>query len=150
MSRQSLSFLPVVLTPLLLVGCAAGPQLPMYAEPSLPADQLVTVEGKGGTYITIVDNAECKRPMLNIAGSGGNKVRMSPGKHRLTVINRPSEGAQFSFNPYPVAYRSDITRALEFNFVAGHNYEIELDNKWNPKNNQFRLTDTTSGVSLMQ
>lgn len=145
------SLVAVAMFPLYLVGCASsGPNLPKYVEPTLPADRVVTIEGKSGTYVTVVDNAECKEPFIKLASLGGNTVHLAPGKHRLTVVNRPSEGAKFNFYAYPAAIRSDASTSIEQSFLPGHNYTVELDNQWNVKNNKFRLTDTTTGISIMQ
>lgn len=97
-----------------LVGCAPGPKLQAYLEPTLDDSQVAVLKGYGGTYVTIVDNQEVKGTFLKVSNWGGNTIRLAPGRHDLTV-SRSRGGTN---------YTQEVSLPLTHDFEAGHKYEI--------------------------
>ena len=107
----------ILIASLALCGCASGPKLPKYVEPKLPDEQVAVIRGHGGTTVMTVDNQEVSGSGMYMHNWGGNKVKLLPGRHTLTILNATSSGGAMN-----------RTREREVNithhFEAGHKYKI--------------------------
>lgn len=126
----------------LVAGCAPGPDMATYVAPKLAANQAASLEGKGGVYVSNVDGAECKTP-IKFADFGGNSVVLAPGVHRVTIMFKPS--GSFGLGGYSASMKGDVIKSLQYTFVAGHQYEVSLDSRWNIGNKNFVLEDKSDG-----
>lgn len=116
-----------------LGGCgSAGPAIPKYVEPTLSAAEAAIVESDGGAYITAVDNAEVPGSGIRLGNWGGNKVVLTPGKHRIAVSLNTSNNNSFSSQG----------GSMEHEFKAGHRYKVGRPGLFSMS---AQLSDETSG-----
>jgi len=124
-------------------GCAPGPKLAKYQEPSIDESKLAVLKGYGGTYITIVDNQSAPGSTFKIQqGWGGNTVRLAPGKHDITIhreLGSNPSGASVSLS----INTGKKVRAFSYVFEAGHEYEVGPRNRLNPFDTAMVLKDKT-------
>jgi hypothetical protein len=138
MSRTHVARLCCALALIAVAGCASGPNLPDYVEPKLPPDKSASLEGFGAAYVTIVDNAKAPGSLIRMSNFGGNSVKLTPGRHRITVAQ--SDSNRFSMTTHTVAFTYD--------FKAGHVYRVGPSNRFNPFNRQLSLHDDTTDTAV--
>jgi hypothetical protein len=103
-----------VIASVLAAGCTDT--RPAYREPADQPAGVAMLVGRGGTYIEDVDHARvASAGTVSYEGNqyaGGNRVRVSAGKHRLRAYTIATGGRQ--------------SGSWEFNhtFEAGHTYEL--------------------------
>jgi hypothetical protein len=124
----------LALAAMTLAGCA-GPNLPDYVEPKADLKTSATIDGYAGTYVTVIDNTKAPGAGIRMDNIGGNKVALSPGRHRLTVERTTSSRFMARTETY----------AFVVDFKAGHEYEVGPENRWNPFKNNIIISDKTAG-----
>ena len=130
----------------LLSGCESGPKLPPYEAPKLSAGEVATMEGTAGTYITVIDEHKVSTG-LELADWGGNTVRLTPGRHRISVRQTKQGYSVTMGGPVQATSVSQRSASWEGDVKAGHKYEIGPMNRWNPFGDQkLVVKDKTDGT----
>ena len=120
---------------LLAAGCTDTRRA--YLEPADKPGAVATVVGRGGTYIEDVDHARvASAGTVSYEGNqyaGGNRVRVSAGKHRLRAYTIATGGRQ--------------SGSWEFNhtFEADHTYELSPGTG---NAVSLQIHDTTTGKTV--
>ena len=93
-----------------------------YKEPPAAEDAAVMLVGRDGTYINEVDGSKVRSGEMTSA-SGGNTVKVTPGKHRLQAYTLANGGRapglwRFTFHfergrTYELSPSSDTTLSLQ-------------------------------------
>jgi hypothetical protein len=107
----------------LLGGCAADDRS-SYVEPTLNDNQVATVSGGWGYYISEVDG--CRVDSANITiDYGGNSVKVTPGEHEFIAHLSMSSPAPTAGGAYATSGIND-RRTWQYNYTveAGHHYQI--------------------------
>ena len=105
-----------------LAGCAED-QAP-YADPTLPDNQVATLSGGSGYYVTEVDQCRVDSANLELAVVGGNKVKLTPGEHQFAVHLTMNNGNNGNQTGPTVGINNRQTWQFDYTVEAGHHYEI--------------------------